>query len=91
MSDENLIRAKGQQLHDHQRCRERLRALESEAERTAKMLDGVVAFLRGTRKEEGFSSSGLEEILTGQLITRMTELHATRDKQGRLRRLVDID
>jgi len=45
MSEEDLIRAKGKTLQEYHHCKERLRTLEGEAERFAKVLDAVVVFL----------------------------------------------
>lgn len=91
MSEEDLILAKGRALHEYQQCKDRLRTLEAEAERSAKLLEAVVAFLRSTRKDERFSTGGLEEALSGKLIILMNDLHNTRNEHERLRRSVNVD
>ena len=91
MSEDELILAKGKTLHEYQQCKDRLRTLETEAERAAKMLEAVVAFLRSARKDERFATGGLEEVLPDKLIVLMNDLHATRGEYERLRRAVNVD
>jgi len=91
MSEEDLIRAKGRMLQEYHQCKDRLRTLEAEAERAAKLLEAVVSFLRSTRKDERFATGGLEEALSGKLIILMSALHQTRNEHERLRRLVNVD
>jgi len=64
MDEEDLIRAKGKTLHEYQQCKDRLRTLEAEAVRAAKMLDAISAFLRNARAARGSPRAALGTILT---------------------------
>jgi hypothetical protein len=87
MSEEDLILAKGKTLDEYERCGDRLRTLEGEAERTAKFLEAVVAFLR--KKTDRYSPGELEVYLTEKVRTLMHDLHHTRNEYERLDRLVN--
>ena len=90
MSDEDVLKAKGKNLAEYQECRDRLRALEGEAARAAKMFNALARFLNDPDPAQRFATGGLEEYLNPKTITLLNDLHNTRNECERLRRLVGV-
>lgn len=92
MSEDDLIKADGQTLREYRECKARLQTLQAEAARKVKVLDAVCSFLSSDDPDQRFATGGLEEALSGNLITLMNDLHNTRLERRRLRKLLgDID
>lgn len=85
MSEEDLTKAKGRAVEDFQECQQRLAALNAKAGQTATVLEKVCEFLRN-KDNDRFASGGLEEVLTGQTVELMADLHQTRGRLKGLRK-----
>jgi chromosome segregation ATPase len=83
MSEEQLATSKDRTVEEYLRCKERLATLNAQAQRTARLLDGVSTFLR--QESERFRAGEQEEALSEKALTLMNDLHNTRNDMHRLR------
>jgi hypothetical protein len=88
MSEEDVLLAKARTQDEYVQSMARLSLLESEGRRNAELLEKVCVFLRSGGKQGPLATGGLEEALSGKLITLMCDLSDTRQRREVLRRVL---